>query len=93
MRKKPTEILFTVVVNFRIGDEQALALEELAEETDRSKSWLMREALDFYLQWQADQRRGVALRTMGDALSSMDTGVSDTGSGYRADWWNGGHEP
>lgn len=47
----------TVSISFRISENKAKQLEQLAEATDRPKSWLLERALDDYLDvhtWQVE---------------------------------------
>jgi predicted transcriptional regulator len=54
----------TRAISFRIGEEKLRKLEELAEATDRSRSWHIEQALDAYLDvqaWQLDHiKKGIA---------------------------------
>ena len=54
----------TVPLSLRISEEKARRIETLAKATDRSKSWLLEQALDAYLETQSWQvariERGLA---------------------------------
>ncbi len=54
----------TVPLSLRISEEKAREIETLAKATDRSKSWLLEQALDAYLETQSWQvariERGLA---------------------------------
>ena len=44
-----------VSLSFRVSKEKALAIDRLAEATDRSRSWVLEQALDAYFELQAWQ--------------------------------------
>ncbi len=54
----------TVPISLRISEKKAHEIENLAKATDRSKSWLLEQALDAYLEtqtWQVARiERGLA---------------------------------
>jgi predicted transcriptional regulator len=54
----------TVPLSLRISEQKARKIETLAKATDRSKSWLLEQALDAYLETQSWQvariERGLA---------------------------------
>ena len=59
----------TVTLAFRVRREKAAALENLAESTDRDKSWLLEQALDEYLINQAWQ------------IEALEEGIADADAG------------
>lgn len=62
----------SVSLPFRIPPAKAAALDELAEATDRPRSWLLEQALDAYLEAQAWQvghiRQGLAEIDRGEVV-------------------------
>jgi predicted transcriptional regulator len=54
----------TTTISLRVDEEKAEKLESLAKATDRSRSWLLEQALDAYLEvqaWQVEQiEKGMA---------------------------------
>ena len=62
----------TVPLSLRISEQKAREIETLAKATDRSKSWLLEQALDAYLETQSWQvariERGLAEIDRGDAV-------------------------
>lgn len=59
----------SVSLSFRVSPEKAAELQSLAETTDRSKSWLLEQALERYLEEQAWQ------------LAKIDEGLADLEAG------------
>ena len=62
----------TVPLSLRISEKKAREIETLAKATDRSKSWLLEQALDAYLETQSWQiariERGLAEIDRGEAV-------------------------
>ncbi len=63
----------TVPLSLRISEQKAREIETLAKATDRSKSWLLEQALDAYLETQSWQvariERGLAEIERGEAVA------------------------
>lgn len=77
----------TVPLSLRISEQKARQIETLAKATDRSKSWLLEQALDAYLETQSWQvariERGLAELDRGEGLPHEEV----------AEWLSGwGHE-
>ena len=62
----------TVPLSLRISEKKAREIETLAKATDRSKSWLLEQALDAYLETQSWQiariERGLAEIERGEGV-------------------------
>ncbi len=80
----------TVPLSVRISEEKAREIETLAKATDRSKSWLLEQALDAYLETQSWQvariERGLAEIDRGDGVPHEEvaewiSGWGDAGEG------------
>ncbi len=77
----------TVPLSLRISEDKARQIETLAKATDRSKSWLLEQALDAYLETQSWQvariERGLAELDRGEGVAHAEV----------AEWLSGwGHE-
>ncbi len=63
----------TVPISLRISEQKAREIETLAKATDRSKSWLLEQALDAYLETQSWQiariERGLAEIDRGEGVA------------------------
>ncbi len=63
----------TVPISLRISEQKAREIETLAKSTDRSKSWLLEQALDAYLEtqtWQVARiEQGLAEIERGEAVA------------------------
>ncbi len=63
----------TVPLSLRISEQKAREIETLAKATDRSKSWLLEQALDAYLETQSWQvariERGLAELDRGEGVA------------------------
>ena len=69
MPSKPSD---TVVLSVRVSAEKAAAIDKLAKSTDRSKQWLLEQAVDAYLlsqSWQIEMvEEGLAAADAGDKV-------------------------
>jgi len=78
----------TVSLSLRVTPEKAHQVEELAKSTDRSRSWLLEQALDAYLESQSWQ---VAHMKKGMEELDRGQGVSHEGvAGWLAGWGTDG---
>jgi len=67
-----TEIIMSQTLSVRLPDNLAAELNNIAEITERSKSYLVQKALEIYLQEQADLQVAIdRLRDVSDPLVSM----------------------
>lgn len=77
----------TVPISLRVSEAKAREIEALAKATDRSKSWLLEQALDAYLETQSWQiariERGLAEIERGEAVAHED--VTEWLSGWGRD--------
>jgi len=77
----------TVPLSLRISEQKAREIETLAKATDRSKSWLLEQALDAYLETQSWQvariERGLAELDRGEGVAHE--GVAEWLSGWGSD--------
>ncbi len=76
----------TVPLSLRISEQKAREIETLAKATDRSKSWLLEQALDAYLETQSWQvariERGLAEIDRGEAVSHEEVAEWLSGWGH-----------
>lgn len=77
----------TVPISLRISEQKAREIEALAKSTDRSKSWLLEQALDAYLEtqtWQVARiEQGLAEIERGEAVAHRE--VAEWLSGWGRD--------
>ena len=85
----------TVPLSLRISEQKARQIETLAKATDRSKSWLLEQALDAYLETQSWQvariERGLAEIERGEGRPHE--GVAEWLSGWGRDREDEGKPP